>query len=176
MKPLTAAARLGVLILSLSKPGWAVPGSEIFAKRVDPVCSHSCTVFASVDEWSWVPFKKTYSFTAYHHVVYINNATHTNSTSTVWHDIPSTSVPPLQTDPINKRNVNIIAYTGPDGDTTSTSVSVPSSSASLPVSPTILTLLQCLPNHVLRLEQQVRRHGRIRRCSHRRFSIVYDSL
>lgn len=122
MKPSITAA----CILSFSQSAWALPGSDIFAKRADPVCSEGCTVFASVDEWSWVPVQKTHKFTAYYHVVYVNNMTNTNSTSTVWNDIPKTSGPALQTDPINKRNVNVITYTGPDGSPTPTTMSVTS--------------------------------------------------
>ncbi|KAK0620113.1 hypothetical protein B0T14DRAFT_586177 [Immersiella caudata] len=127
MKSSTAAVRLGAIILSLSQSGRALPGSEIFAKRDDPVCSRYCAVDAAVDEWYWVkrvPNEKINTFTAYYRVIYSNTISHTNITSTVWNDIPKTGGPLIQTD-LNKRNVQTITYTGTDGSGTPKAVAFP---------------------------------------------------
>lgn len=117
---------MSALALALAGSGNAVPANEIFAKKVDArdgVCSASCGFDGQVQRWEWVKFesvKEAKPFTAYTVVTYVNTLKHTNTTSTIWAEIPA-GAPPLVTATADRKKIDTVKFTH-DGTVTSTTV------------------------------------------------------
>lgn len=129
MRPSTSLTSASALALGLAGTGSASTGDflgNLFAnKREACPAEAACTVKGPIQRYTWAKIEEpstVHEFVAYTVVTFVNTIQNKNWTSTEWAKIPTNSPPPPITHTENGNRIDVVSYTLPNGQVTTTSV------------------------------------------------------